>query len=122
VKPRGLLVYWLPPALYLLLIYILSGMSRPPVPEGIDQNLLHFPEYALLGLLLARALQGEGRGRVSWALIAGAVALSALFGFLDELHQAFVPERVPDVADWVHDLMGALIGALAWGGYRWIRR
>jgi VanZ family protein len=122
VKSRGILVYWLPPALYLLLIYILSGMSRPPVPEGIDQNLLHFPEYALLGLLLARALQGEGRGRVSWVLIAGAVALSALFGFLDELHQAFVPERVPDVADWVHDVMGALIGALAWGGYRWIRR
>ena len=122
MKLRGLLLYWFPPALYLLLIYILSGMSRPPVPEGIDQNLLHFPEYALLGFLLARALQGERRGRVSWGLMAGAVALSALFGFLDEFHQAFVPERVPDLSDWIHDLIGAAAGVLAWGGHRWIRK
>ena len=37
---------------------------------------------------------------------------------LDELHQAFVPGRVPDTLDWWHDTIGAGIGAGLWGLYR----
>ncbi len=119
---RRLLSFWLPPGLYLVLIFILSGMSHPPVPEGVDQNLLHFPEYAVLGFLLARALQGGRPGMPPLRLAVAALLLSALFGFSDEFHQAFVPNRVPDVMDWYHDVIGATVGVIAWGGLRWMRR
>ena len=92
------------------------------MPEGIDQNLLHYPEYALLGFLLARALQAERPGRPSFKVAVIALALSALFGMSDEFHQAFVPNRVPDVVDWYHDVIGAAAGVAAWGGWRWMRR
>ncbi len=112
---RRLALYWLAPALYLVLIFALSGMSRPPVPPGVDSNLLHYPEYAVLGLLFARALQGERRGRASLGALLAAVGLCAFWGATDEIHQAFVPGRVPDPLDWWHDVVGAAAGAALWG-------
>ena len=124
IKPaaKSLLGLWLPPLAYLALIYALSGMSRPPVPEGLDQNLLHFPEYAVLGVLLARALHGRGAARPGFGVCALALGLSALCGLGDEVHQAFVPGRVPDVVDWYHDVIGAAVGISAWMGWKWMRR
>ena len=113
---------WLPPLAYLALIFVLSGMSQPPVPEGMDQNLLHFPEYAVLGILLTRALQGEKAVPPGARVPALALMLSALCGLGDEIHQAFVPGRVPDVSDWYHDVIGAAVGIAAWMGWKWLRR
>jgi len=115
---RRLALYWLPPALYITLIFTLSGMSHPPVPALVDANLLHFPEFAALGLLLARGLAGERRGFPGWGVLLSALALASVWGALDELHQAFVPGRVPDPSDWWHDTLGAAAGAGLWGLFR----
>jgi VanZ family protein len=119
---KSLLTLWFPPLLYVALIFVLSGMSHPPVPEGLDQNLLHFPEYAVLGILLARALQGGRPGRPGPGPLALALFLSVLCGLGDEIHQAFVPGRVPDVVDWYHDGIGAAAGIASWAGWKWLGR
>lgn len=121
-RARHFTRYWLPTLLYVILIFVLSSMSHPPVPEGVDQNVLHFPEYMVLGFLLARGFTGRDPGPAAWTALVSAFALSSLFGATDEVHQAFVPWRVPDVADWYHDVIGSAVGVLAWGGWRWIRR
>lgn len=38
-----------------------------------------------------------------------AVLLASLYGMTDELHQAFVPGRSADVADWLADTLGAVL-------------
>jgi len=121
VTAGGFLRYWLPPLLYLVLIFLLSGMSSPPLPVGWDGNLLHYPEYAVLGLLLARALEGGRRAAPLLPFLVGAFLLAVVLGALDELHQSFVPGRMPDPVDWFHDAVGAAAGAAAWGIWRWIR-
>lgn len=118
---RGFLGNWLPPLLYLAVIYILSGMSAPPLPAGWTGNLLHYPEYAILGFLLARALEGGRRDVPLLPGPLGAFALAVVLGALDELHQSFVPGRMPDPVDWLHDAVGAAFGATAWGIWRWAR-
>lgn len=115
---RALLAVWLPPLLYLALIYTLSGMSHPPIPKSVPGNYLHYPEYAVLGFLLARAIQGGERSRPGPALLVTAFALSAFFGATDEVRQAFVPGRIPDVADWLRDCCGAAVGVMAWKLWR----
>lgn len=106
--------FWLPPALYLSLIFVLSSLSQPPIPARFSGDFLHYPEYFLLAFLLARAIHASlGSVRpVASALLA--FACSALWGVTDEFHQAFVPGRVPDLRDLTHDAVGAAVGTGLW--------
>lgn len=119
---RRFALYWLPVLLYVVLIFILSGMSAPPVPAGFPGDALHYPEFAVLAFLLARALHGSAPGFARPRHLLWAFVLSVLFGATDEFHQAFVPDRVPDVRDWLHDGIGSAAGVFFWGVWRWIRR
>lgn len=87
----------------------MSSVPGSRVP-GRFGTLAHFVEYAVLGVLLYAALRiDRDRSSALWL----SVAIASAYGVTDELHQAFVPMRVPDVMDWVVDTVGALFGALA---------
>ncbi len=118
---RRALSLWLPPVAYLAVIFALSSMSHAPVPKFISQDLLHYPEYALLGLLLARALHGSWDRPPTLSLMALALLLTAFFGATDEIHQAFVPNRLPDLVDLGRDVIGGMAGVVLWWGWRWKR-
>lgn len=68
----------------------------------------HFSEYALLAGLLATALRHSGVTPRRAARLA--FLLSVAYACSDELHQAFVPGRHPDVRDVLVDALGALVG------------
>jgi VanZ family protein len=110
---RGLSL-WAPVAAQLLLIFALSSASQLPAPPGrLSDKQAHAIAYAVLALLLCRALAG---GRLS-GLTAGRVVVAALltvaYGATDEWHQSFVPGRQSDVADLYADAMGAALAAAA---------
>jgi len=65
-------------------------------------------EYAVLALLVARALDRPSRARDLVA--AGALLFCAVHAGLDEWHQTFVPSRVGCVADALLDTFGAALG------------
>jgi VanZ family protein len=100
---------------YAALIFWLSHQPDPLpfVPRAwlSSDKLLHGIEYAGLGGLVAVALGARGV-RPGRALAAAALLASA-YGATDELHQALVPGRVADVADWAADTVGAILGAAA---------
>ena len=118
---RSSFLLWTPVVLYIALIFTLSGMSHPPVPSSFSGDLLHYPEYAALGFLLGRALQGGKPGLPGVRVTALAFLLAVVFGASDEFHQAFVPERIPDVADWARDCAGTAAGVGAWWLWRRFR-
>lgn len=67
----------------------------------------HFSEYALLAVLLFRALRADNavRWKISWFLYSLAVA--ACWALLDELHQAFTATRGASIYDSMLDTAGA---------------
>jgi VanZ family protein len=105
-----------------LAISSVSHLSEPPIPELLQfrwsDKLLHFGVYGVVGFT---ALIGAGRRRyaLSRAAQLEAVGLAALHGFVDEVHQAFVPGRLASVGDGVADLLGAVVGV---GLTTWIVR
>jgi len=112
----GLARFWLPVAAWMLLIFIVSG--RPDQNGGLSvgvviPKLAHVVEYAVLGFLLARAARVEDEPLGSWrsALVILAIGLYAVS---DEVHQAFVPSREARVTDVIIDLVGGLMGVIAW--------
>jgi len=79
----------------------------------------HLVEYFVLGLLLLRAVRGNGHGwNVRWAFIA--VAIAAGYSGLDELHQIFATDRGPSVWDSLLDTAGATLAQLA--AWHWSKR
>jgi VanZ family protein len=102
-------------ALWAALLFWESSRANPfPfLPQSLlsQDKLLHAGAYAVLGSLLAAALRGTrlGGGR---AVVAAAVLASA-YGASDEWHQAYVPGRTSDPADWAADTLGAIVGASA---------
>jgi VanZ family protein len=75
----------------------------------------HLTEYAVLALLLWRALHkppGPGVARWRWPVAGLVLALVALYAASDEFHQTFVPSREGCVTDVVLDTIGGALGLL----------
>lgn len=105
---------WGPPVAYMGLIFFLSSESNP-VPEVtalVWDKVLHGVEYSILGVLLSRALTGEGLASTS-SFVLALIAASA-YGASDEWHQAFVPLRSADLSDWTADTVGSLVGGVTY--------
>ncbi|GEM49921.1 VanZ family protein [Deinococcus cellulosilyticus] len=94
--------WWLLSLLYMGVIYWFSAQSGGAVgiPAPWDK-VAHTLEYLGLGFLLGKATR-------SWK---AAWVLTAWYGALDEVHQAFVPMRMAGIDDWWFDLLGGLLGS-----------
>jgi VanZ family protein len=84
----------------------------------LTRRLAHLSEYAILAALWLRAfVRGRGLTPRNAGLLA--LAISAAWAILDELHQSFVPSRSASVADVALDTTGALIAlTIAHAGWR----
>lgn len=98
---------WWPPIAWAALILTVSSTPGSDLPStGLNDKLAHAGAYFVLALLAARAPIQPPRTREALLL---ALALT-VFAAIDEWHQRFIPGRFPDVADWVADTVGVLIG------------
>ncbi len=85
----------------------------------------HLTEFAIMGLLLLRALRSQSGGSIKlwqWRQACLALLLVVLYAATDEFHQMFVPNRQASVIDVLIDSTGAAIGLiLAWAYSKWMR-
>jgi VanZ family protein len=107
MAPRSVVFAWLPVVAWAGVIFALS--SIPGLGTGLGvwdlvlRKLAHVAEYAVLGLLLARA-----------APTAAALALGVAYAVTDEVHQAFVAGRQGSPLDVAVDAVGVLLGVAAY--------
>jgi VanZ family protein len=119
---------WLPAIAYMATIVLAS--SQPAIAFDMDYVPLrdkgvHFIEYGLLAILIAyalttrRAIAGEPLTRAAIAKLAlWAIGLTTTFGYLDELHQAFVPGRNSDALDVLADFLGSIAGTAIYFAFK----
>ncbi len=101
---------WIVTALWGGLILALTSIPGSDVPTfelPAADKLGHAALYAVLGLLIMRAMRAQAR-RVWPAVVA--LAGVAVFGAVDEWHQRLVPGRSTELADWLADMVGGAIG------------
>jgi VanZ family protein len=120
----GPIVRWLVPNI--------SQQSLEKVVHAV-RKMAHVTEYAILALLLWRALRTlqtvpSVAGRLNpaeplswrWPVAIGAFALAVLYAITDEFHQSFVPTREGQAFDVLIDSVGAALGLFAlWLFGRW---
>ncbi|MFO0701453.1 MAG: VanZ family protein [Nitrospira sp.] len=112
---KGFLRLWGPVCAYAVLIFYISSQSHPeeqvPFVSFFSDKVVHAVEYAVLGALCYRALQGSQREAWRRQAMLLAIVFTSLYGISDEIHQAFVPFRESSVFDWIADTVGAAVGA-----------
>ena len=147
-RAKSFFRYWLPVGLWMALQFTAStdlgssrGTSRLIGPvvrwlcpslseEQVDlaiflvRKTAHLTEYAILGILIWRALRKPVKGETrpwDWRLTGWAVLWAGLYAGSDEFHQSFVPSRMGSIWDVLLDTSGAIAGMAAlwlWYGCR----
>jgi len=115
---KKLIIYWVPVFICMGLMWYLSSkpVSDPSILAILKipfmDKVMHIAEYAVFGYLLARALAvgREDESRILLAIIV--IALSVIWGVIDELHQMFVPMRYASIFDVIADTFGASLGSV----------
>ena len=102
--------YWLPPLVWMGVIFYLSSRSHlPNLPQPLLRILLmkggHFVGYGALALLWRRALSRTEC--TADTVVTVAFVISALYAVVDEFHQGFVLGRHPSPLDVLIDSAGA---------------
>jgi VanZ family protein len=137
-KPHVFLKFWLPVLLWMAVIFTASSDSHsyehssrffepllhwlfPKMSQTNVDNIhhvfrkcCHLTEYAILALLLWRALHLSKNNLPvwSWPKVGGTLLVVFLYAASDEFHQSFVPTRTPLVSDVFIDTAGGAIGLL----------
>ncbi|CAN5318002.1 hypothetical protein BH10PAT1_BH10PAT1_3970 [soil metagenome] len=107
--------FWAPPIIWGILIFSGSSVATPAVSpiynvDFLAHKLAHIIEYAILGILLYRALKEEKISRKE--AVVYAIIIAAFYGFTDEFHQSFTPHRTTRMRDVIIDTIGATSGIL----------
>jgi VanZ family protein len=99
----GPILLWLKPGMAQETIWIILVVLR---------KCAHVGEYAILALLLWRALRSASPVlREKMSILSGVVLLACtVFAAGDEFHQSFVKTRTPSVRDVLLDVTGAVLG------------
>ncbi len=114
---RSWLWHWLPPLLWMGLIFFLSAQPDLPHAPGawldiLLKKLAHAAEYLLLFGMLLRAWR---QSRSATQALDAALLTTALYALSDEWHQAFVPGRH---ANWYDVLIDLILPLLLWRCWR----
>jgi len=98
-------------ALYWLAMFVGTHLPVVPDPNKVPNSwdkLQHLSAFAGLAVLLCAA--GAAWDIPTRRLLMTVLGIIAVYGLFDELTQAFVPHREPDLYDWVANMLGAGLG------------
>ena len=93
-------------------IFGISSLSKAPLPQGMSDHFGHSLGYAMLAVLVLRALAGATWSGITTVRSLSTVIFCTLYGMSDEWHQSFVPGRTAAWDDVAADLRGAVLGAV----------
>jgi VanZ family protein len=111
---RLFLVYWFPIVIYIAFIFVVSSFSHKVLPikyHLISDKLLHFCEYCILAILMARAIASLPCFRNWWTIFFFSIFVVSALGLADELYQQLSPYRKTDMIDWLADTIGGITGS-----------
>lgn len=109
---RHFFIYYLPPILWMALIFKLSSGTVPSTSSVYWQDFVakktaHFLFFGFLAVLIYRALRGSGVNAKK-ALIY-AIIFATFYGATDEFHQSFTQGREARLRDIGFDGLGSII-------------
>jgi VanZ family protein len=94
----------------------IPGDEPHSTARSLIHNSMHVVAYACIAASWWIAWSRRPVALVCVFRSRGAWLLASLYGFVDELHQAYVPGRVCSFVDWVSDASGAALAVVVLRG------
>ncbi len=116
------ILYWLPPLLWMSVIYYFSGRTGSqlnslfPFIKNFDWG--HVTAYLILSALFYYAF---ARTTSLKHISLWSVLLCLTYAVSDEYHQSFVPSRSAEILDIRNDMIGAMLAVVAINLFKKIR-
>jgi len=109
---KRILKFWFPLILWMLVIFSFSSFPTTKTSQiywqdFVVKKLAHITEYAILTILLYRALINSNVNKKKAAILS--IILAVLYGASDEFHQSFTPGREPRIRDVLFDAFGSIL-------------
>ena len=92
--------------------------ERVAAVHFLTRKVAHFAEYAVLGILSARAFSGSAKGFIRRHWFQVALVLIVCYALLDEFHQSFVASRTASIYDSAIDAAGGLTALLVFRAWQ----
>jgi len=105
--------YWFALYMWAIIIFIGSSIPAAKLPDfrwNFVSVVFHVLEYFILGFLCIRAIRVSFNKLVMSSAMVLAFLVSIFFALTDEIHQQFVPGRLPELQDLLNDGIGISIG------------
>lgn len=104
-----------------LLLWLFPNISEARITfiHFLTRKTAHFTEFAVLGLLSARAFSVSSQYMLRRLWFFAGLLLVVVWALLDEFHQSFVPSRTASLYDSLIDIAGGLTALI---GYAYMRR
>ncbi len=108
------LKYWLPPIVWMCVIFYMSSQQHVSVSTESTYNFMvlktgHMIGYAILYLLFFRAVYSQKKKQKLDEVLLRAIFYTLLYAAFDEIHQLFVPTRTGHLRDVAIDSIGVFI-------------
>ena len=99
-------------------IFIVSSIPGKNLSiKGIDPSLFyHLIVFFLFNFFLVLLITGNKKIKIKY--LAFSIFFSILYAILDEIHQFFVPFRVPSITDAIVDTMGIFLSTITYINYK----
>lgn len=114
-------IWWIPSVFLICTNFYLSSMSWQGIREQVgwvknipqkeEFKVRHILQYGPLAFSFSMALAKSFPTMAPVKIFAISTALTTADGGLEEVHQSFIPSRIPSLKDVFWDLLGALLGA-----------
>lgn len=103
-----------------LLLWLFPNISeeRINLVHFFVRKAAHFTEYAILALLVARALATSSKDLLRRHWFALTLTFVAIYSLSDEFHQLFVPTRTGSIYDSMIDTAGGLTILIIYAAWR----
>jgi len=103
---------WALPVGYMVALFVASSVPGTEMPGHFWDKAEHFLAYAWLGMLFLIPVTDARLDRLNARAALKAVLFATLYGAFDEIHQAFTPDRFPDLHDLLADGLGGSLGVV----------
>jgi len=114
IEKRKIVLVYIPLIIYWTLLLIGTTLPVPDVPSfGVGDKFIHFGAFFGLTVLLSFTLHYQNKNLLlKKYFLTATLIIATFYGFLDELHQSFIPGRSSEFLDWLADLLGTALGIM----------